>query len=158
MDLYERPLLGRDTQRYQGALQNPGPGSASIESLPGSTLYSRSVTEGNHPETETTRDIDSSIQTDLGSEHDALQDSTYPSLLKSTAISTEENISEKQSQNPPWHPFWLRQVILGSFCVLFLCCTIALPVMLSLSKRNNGLLESGPNYAYVWRFSPTASK
>lgn len=28
--------------------------------------------------------------------------------------------------------------------------------MLSFSKRNNGLLESGPHYAYVWRFSPTA--
>ncbi|KAH6991074.1 hypothetical protein BKA56DRAFT_541249 [Ilyonectria sp. MPI-CAGE-AT-0026] len=156
MDLYERPLLGRDTHRYQGALQNPGPGSASIESLPGSTLYSRSVAEGHHPETETTRDVDSSIPTDLESEHNAPQDSTYPSLLKSTATSTGENISEKQSQSSPWHPFWLRQVVLGSFCGLFMCCTIALPVMLSFSKRNSGLLESGPNYAYVWRFSPTA--
>ncbi|KAH7001325.1 hypothetical protein EDB80DRAFT_616724 [Ilyonectria destructans] len=156
MDLYERPLLGRDTHRYQSALQNPGPGSASIESLPGSTLYSRSVPGDHHPETETTRDVDSSIQTDLESEHSAPHDNTYPSLLKSTATSTGQNISEKQTQSPPWHPFWLRQVMLGSFCGLFMCCTIALPVMLSFSKRNNGLLESRPNDAYLWRFSPTA--
>ncbi|CAH0022008.1 unnamed protein product [Clonostachys rhizophaga] len=55
-----------------------------------------------------------------------------------------------------WQPFWLRPTVLGTFSALFLCYAIALPVLLSFSHRNNGLLEARRDLEQLWRFGPTA--
>ncbi|CAH0059533.1 unnamed protein product [Clonostachys solani] len=69
---------------------------------------------------------------------------------KETPIHMEGDGSDK------WHPFWLRPSVLGIFSVFFLCCAVALPVILVLSNRNNGLLEARRDLEQLWRFGPTA--
>ena len=68
----------------------------------------------------------------------------------------EEAKTAEYDQISLWHPKWLRPVVLGGFGVLFLGLTVALPVMLVVSQRNNGLGEADQDLVYLWRFGPTA--
>lgn len=83
--------------------------------------------------------------------HDA-SDNTRSKLLraKEALIHIEDDGSEK------WHPFWLHPAVLGVFLAFFLGCAVALPVLLSISNRNDGLLEAQVDLEQLWRFGPTA--
>ncbi|CAI6098446.1 unnamed protein product [Clonostachys chloroleuca] len=83
--------------------------------------------------------------------HDA-SDNTRSKLLraKGALIHIEDDGSEK------WHPFWLHPAVLGVFFAFFLGCAVALPVLLSISNRNDGLLEAQVDLEQLWRFGPTA--
>ena len=74
--------------------------------------------------------------------------------------SGDEATEEKQQlkREVKWQPFWLRPMALGSFSGLFLCLTVALPCILYYSQRELGLFEARQQFAYSWRFTPTASK
>ncbi|KAH7156530.1 hypothetical protein EDB81DRAFT_645466 [Dactylonectria macrodidyma] len=160
---HSQPLLNDNFHRNQGLRQTSGTPSASNESISDHTSIWRPVRldQGPPTATESTRSLRSSAQTEhvrpvSGFQRHISHDSAHPPLLGPSVTSRDEKLPEEQKQDARWHPFWLRQVVLGGFFLVFLCCTIALPIMLVCSKRNNGLFESGPNFAYVWRFGPTA--
>ncbi|KAK7216469.1 hypothetical protein V2G26_004472 [Clonostachys chloroleuca] len=55
-----------------------------------------------------------------------------------------------------WRPFWLRGAIIGTFCILFAVCTVAISCIASYSKRHDGLNDAQKGLKYLWRFGPTA--
>lgn len=57
-----------------------------------------------------------------------------------------------------WRPFWLRGAIIGTFCILFAVCTVAISCIASYSKRHDGLNDAQKGLKYLWRFGPTACK
>ncbi|CAH0018468.1 unnamed protein product [Clonostachys rhizophaga] len=69
-------------------------------------------------------------------------------------IRSEKNQSTSDATS--WRPFWLGHIRLAGFGLWFLCCTIALPIMLHYSELNKGLLVTREDLAYLWRFGPTA--
>lgn len=71
-------------------------------------------------------------------------------------IGSEKNQSSSDATS--WRPFWLGHIRLACFGLWFLCCTIALPIMLHYSELNKGLLVTREDLAYLWRFGPTASE
>ncbi|KAF9876659.1 hypothetical protein CkaCkLH20_06067 [Colletotrichum karsti] len=75
---------------------------------------------------------------------------------KSASTDDGRVMTDGVSVHPPWRPHWLRPVALAGFAGLFLCITIALPVMLWYSERNDGIVKTTQDFGYVWRFGPTA--
>ncbi|KAH7155733.1 hypothetical protein B0J13DRAFT_233193 [Dactylonectria estremocensis] len=160
---HSQPLSNNNSHQNLGCRQNSVTHSASTESISDHASIWRPARRDYHPSTfaESTHSLHSSAEAEytlpgLGSEPRTSHAGVQPSVLEPCVTSKDEEILEEQKQGARWHPFWLRQAMLCSFCAAFLCCTIALPIMLSLSKRNNGLFESRQGDAYVWRFGPTA--
>lgn len=161
----QRPLFGGNTLQYQRARRNSSSSSSSAESLSDMIQFQGSVLDY-HFQEETADDSDSSAATEHTQPEPTLEpndphDTVNSTFLDMPSNAKSENANEEQCQTgngATWHPFWLKPTIFGSFCGLFLCFTVALPLMLLYSKRNDGLFESSPNFVYVWRFSPTASK
>uniref|UniRef100_A0A8H7NET9 Uncharacterized protein n=1 Tax=Bionectria ochroleuca TaxID=29856 RepID=A0A8H7NET9_BIOOC len=99
---------------------------------------------------------------DISSDGQTQGISIHPKNILNIAHSSESVsnvVSEKDqssSDATSWRPFWLGHIRLACFGLWFLCCTIALPIMLHYSELNKGLLETREDLAYLWRFGPTA--
>ncbi|KAH7011450.1 hypothetical protein EDB80DRAFT_837328 [Ilyonectria destructans] len=160
----QRPLFGGNTLQCQRARRNFSSSSSSAESLSDMIQFQGSVLDY-HVQEVTADDSDSSAATEHTQPEPTLEPndphgSVNSTLLDMPSNAKSENANEEQCQTgngATWHPFWLKPTIFSSFCGLFLCFTVALPLMLLYSKRNDGLFESSPNFVYVWRFSPTAT-
>ncbi|KAF9872078.1 hypothetical protein CkaCkLH20_10415 [Colletotrichum karsti] len=89
-------------------------------------------------------------------------DETVPeSSVEDTAPPGDKNepaahLDPGSTEAPTWRPTWLRVEALVTFTGIFLAITIAVPILLWYSERNNGITESRETFVYVWRFGPTA--
>ncbi|CAH0053993.1 unnamed protein product [Clonostachys solani] len=93
-------------------------------------------------------------QSDNGSGVQTLEAKTL-SKFSEPAISRRDPAQHRHT-TAKWSPFWLRRALLGPFCVFFLACAIALPVMLHFSHENQGLGIVRQDLGQLWRFGPTA--
>ncbi|VUC35953.1 unnamed protein product [Clonostachys rosea] len=81
-------------------------------------------------------------------------------ILAITKMESQHHSEESESHHdntPTWQPFWLRRSVLVGFFCWFLCCTVALIVLLFMSKREGGICQASQSFGYVYRFAPTAA-
>ncbi|CAI6091805.1 unnamed protein product [Clonostachys chloroleuca] len=93
-------------------------------------------------------------QSENGSGIQSLEAKTLPKLSESAIPMRDPGRGGDTAAK--WRPFWLRRALLGPFCVFFLACAIALPVILHFSQKNQGLGIVRRDLGQLWRFGPTA--
>lgn len=79
-----------------------------------------------------------------------------PSSHPSTDVENE-SAGTKPEYPQRWCPYWLRPFVLLGFGILFIVLAVVLSVLLGVSRRDDGLVETSENLVYLWRFGPTAS-